>query len=44
VGAFWAAALGWVIDQFGFNAGFYMMAASYVAAALLILPTREVEK
>ncbi len=44
VGALWASILGYVIDQFGFNAGFYMMAASYVAAALLILPTREVEK
>ncbi len=44
VGALWASILGWVIDQFGFNTGFYVMAASYVAGALLILPTREVEK
>ena len=44
VGAFWASVLGGVIDRFGFDAGFYVMAASYVAGALLLLPTREVEK
>ncbi len=44
VGALWATVLGWIIDQFGFNAGFYVMAASYVLGALLLLPTHEVEK
>ncbi|MBI3913635.1 MAG: MFS transporter [Chloroflexi bacterium] len=41
VGSFWASALGWVIDSFGFSAGFYVMAASYVIAGLLVPFTRE---
>ncbi len=42
VGAFWASVLGWVIDSFGFTTGFHVMALSYVAAALVLLPAREV--
>jgi FSR family fosmidomycin resistance protein-like MFS transporter len=41
IGSFWTSVLGYVIDSFGFTAGFYVMAASYVGAALLVLPTRE---
>lgn len=44
IGSFWTWVLGYVIDSFGFAVGFYMMAASYVGAALLILPTRETRK
>ena len=39
-GAVWAAALGFLVEGFGFRATFYVMAASYVAAALWILPLR----
>ncbi|MBI3742597.1 MAG: MFS transporter [Chloroflexi bacterium] len=42
IGSFWASALGWVIDNFGFVAGFDVMAATYVIAALFVFPTREV--
>ncbi len=41
VGAFWAYVLGWVIDNWGFVTGFHVMALSYVAAALTLLPTHE---
>jgi len=41
IGSFWASALGWVIDTFGFAMGFYVMAATYVIAGLLVFPTRE---
>lgn len=41
VGSIWGAILGTVIDTFGFGVGFAVMAASYVGAALLILPTKE---
>jgi MFS family permease len=44
VGSFWTSVLGYVIDSFGFPVAFYVMAASYVGAALLILPTRERRK
>lgn len=44
VGSFWTSVLGYVIDSFGFSIAFYVMAASYVGAALLILPTREERK
>ncbi len=37
VGALWLAVLGWVIDAFGFTASFVIMAASFVAAAVLVL-------
>jgi len=39
-GAVWAAALGFLVEAFGFRAALYVMAASYVAAALWILPLR----
>ncbi|MCL4394342.1 MAG: MFS transporter [Chloroflexi bacterium] len=42
VGAIWALILGWLIDSFGFDAGFYVMAASYAVAGLLLVPTRDV--
>lgn len=37
VGSFWASLMGWIIDRFGFATGFYVMTASYVASALLLL-------
>jgi MFS transporter, FSR family, fosmidomycin resistance protein len=44
VGSFWTSIIGYVIDSFGFTVAFYVMAASYVGAALLLLPTREERK
>ena len=41
VGSAWSAILGWMIDQFGFGAAFWTMAASYVAAGLLLLLIRK---
>jgi MFS family permease len=41
VGSVWSAILGWMIDQFGFDAAFLTMAFSYVAAGLLLLLIRE---
>ncbi len=41
VGSAWSAILGWMIDQFGFEAAFWTMAASYVAAGLLLLLIRK---
>jgi len=40
VGAAWSGILGWMIDKFGFGAAFLTMAASYVAAGLLLLLIR----
>jgi MFS transporter, FSR family, fosmidomycin resistance protein len=40
IGSIWSGILGWVIDRFGFDAAFYTMAASYVAAGLLLLLIR----
>lgn len=37
VGALWLAALGWVIDAFGFSTVFVTMAVSFVAAAALVV-------
>ncbi len=42
IGSFWASILGWVIDAHGFAMGFYVAAATYVIAGLLVFPTREV--
>ena len=39
-GAVWAAVLGVLVEAFGFQAALFVMAASYVAAALWILPLR----
>lgn len=36
VGALWTAALGWIIDSFGFPVAFVTMAASFVVAGLVI--------
>ncbi len=36
VGALWTAALGWIVDSFGFPAAFVTMAASFVVAGLVI--------
>lgn len=44
VGSFWGAALGYIIDTFGFPIGFGVMAMSYVGAALCLLPTQERRK
>jgi MFS family permease len=38
VGALWLAVIGWVIDQAGFNWAFYVMAASFVLAAGVVVP------
>jgi MFS family permease len=40
IGSIWSGILGWVIDRFGFDAAFWTMAASYVAAGLLLLLIR----
>ncbi len=41
VGAFWAQVLGWITDNLGYTVGFYVMAASYIAAALTVIPMRD---
>lgn len=38
VGALWLALVGVVIDRYGFQTAFYVMAASFVLAALMITP------
>lgn len=40
VGALWLAVIGYIIDQAGFQWAFFTMAASFVAAAGLVLPLR----
>jgi MFS transporter, FSR family, fosmidomycin resistance protein len=44
VGAFWAQVLGWVTDNYGYTIGFYVMSASYFAAALAVIPMRDLRK
>ena len=44
VGSVWSAILGWLIDHYGFNAAFWTMAASYLAAGLLLLFLRKQPK
>lgn len=41
ISAGWVVFQGWLVDTYGFGAMFGVMAASYVAAALLILAVRE---
>jgi MFS family permease len=41
IGAFWAFVIGTVIGEFGYPIAFGVMAASYVAAAVLLLAIRE---
>jgi len=41
IGAFWAFIIGFVADVFGYPAAFAIMAASYVAAAALLVAVRE---
>lgn len=41
IGAFWAFVIGSVVDAFGFGVAFAVMAASYVAAALLLVAVRD---
>ena len=41
IGAFWAFVIGSVIGEFGYPVAFGVMAASYVAAAVLLLAVRE---
>ncbi len=40
VGALWLPAIGWIIDTAGFRVAFFVMAASFVAAAAIVLATR----
>ena len=41
IGAFWAFIIGFVANAFGYPAAFSIMAASYVASALLLIAVRE---
>jgi MFS family permease len=41
IGAFWAFLIGFVVNAFGYPIAFGVMAASYVAAALLLVAVRE---
>jgi MFS family permease len=41
IGAFWAFVIGSVVDAYGFPVAFGVMAASYVAAALLLVAVRD---
>ena len=41
IGAFWAYVIGFVVDEFSYPIAFGVMAASYVAAALLLVAVRE---
>jgi MFS family permease len=41
IGAFWAFVIGFVVEAFGYPIAFAVMAASYVAAALLLVAVRE---
>ena len=41
IGAFWAFVIGYVVDAFGYPVAFGVMAASYLAAALLLVAVRE---
>ena len=41
IGAFWAFAIGSIVEAFGYPVAFSVMAASYLAAALLLLAIRE---
>jgi hypothetical protein len=41
IGAFWAVVIGQVVSAFGFPVAFGVMAASYLAAALMLLAVRE---
>ena len=41
IGAFWAFIIGFVANAFGYPAAFSIMAASYVAAAVLLVAVRE---
>jgi sugar phosphate permease len=40
IGAPWAALLGWLVDHYGFSAGFVVMAGSQLLAGLCVLPVR----
>ena len=40
-GAFWGPVVGWLVESKGFNVAFIVMALSYVAGALCVLPARE---
>jgi hypothetical protein len=41
IGAFWAFLIGFVASEFGYPVAFSIMAASYVAAAALLVAVRE---
>jgi MFS family permease len=41
IGAFWAFVVGSLVDSVGYPPAFGLMAASYVAAALLLLAVRD---
>ncbi len=40
VGSLWLALLGWVIQTSGFSLAFAIMAASYIGAGLILIPSR----
>lgn len=40
VGALWLPLIGWLIDSAGFRVAFYVMGASFVAAAFVVFATR----
>jgi FSR family fosmidomycin resistance protein-like MFS transporter len=40
IGSLWGGVIGWVIDHVGFTGAFALMACSYIAAALILLPSR----
>lgn len=40
-GAVWGPVIGWLVEDKGFTAAFIVMAASYVAGALCLLPAKE---
>jgi uncharacterized membrane protein (DUF485 family) len=41
IGAFWAFIVGQVVGEFGYPVAFGLMAASYVAAAMLLVGVRD---
>lgn len=41
IGSLWSAVLGWMIDHFGFDAAFWTMALSFLAAGALLLFIRD---
>ncbi len=40
-GAIWGPVIGWIVDNKGFEFAFFVMALSYIAGALCVLPAKE---